>query len=95
MKNLGITLLFLFLLVPVMTSADTLLIDSISQTPANSADGILRPVRGMSMLQVEHKYGAPSNKLTAVGDPPITRWNYPHYSVYFEYQLVLTSVVNQ
>lgn len=50
------------------------------------------PVRGMDMLNVEHIFGAPLTMLPPVGDPPITRWVYAGYVVYFEYTLVLKSV---
>jgi len=53
------------------------------------------PSRGMTMKQVEAKYGTPSEKAPAVGKPPITRWKYGKFTVYFEYQYVLDSVVNR
>jgi hypothetical protein len=58
--------------------------------PQLSAD---QPARGMSMTKVEAKFGAPTNRVPAVGDPPITRWEYPGFVVYFEHNLVLHSVV--
>lgn len=75
--------------------ADVLLIDSISQGPVNSEEGISRPTRGVAMEQVKQRYGEPSIAHPRVGDPPITRWEYPNYSVFFEYRHVLTSVVHQ
>ncbi len=52
------------------------------------------PVRGMTMQQVTHDFGAPKEKRAPVGDPPITRWVYPNYTVYFEYKYVIHSVPN-
>ena len=52
------------------------------------------PGRGMTMTQVEEKFGPPLEKLPEVGDPPIIRWIYPGYTVYFEYQYVINSVLN-
>ena len=52
------------------------------------------PGRGMTMTQVEEKFGPPMEKLPEVGDPPIIRWIYPSYTVYFEYQYVINSVLN-
>ena len=52
------------------------------------------PGRGMTMTAVEEKFGSPETKYDPVGDPPITRWDYPQFSVYFEYQFVIHSVVN-
>src|SRR5678816_619197 len=51
------------------------------------------PARGMSMNNVQSRFGAPSQKLAAIGQPPITRWEYPSYVVYFEYDHVIHSVV--
>ena len=50
------------------------------------------PVRGMSMEQVESSYGAPLARRAPVGDPPITRWEYQSFIVFFEYKRVIHSV---
>jgi len=65
--------------------------DELKMTPAPqpAAD---RPTRGMSMEKVEAKFGAPAKRVPAVGEPPITRWEYPGFVVYFEHHLVLHSV---
>jgi hypothetical protein len=52
-----------------------------------------QPARGMSMEKVEAAYGAPANRAPAIGDPPITRWEYPSFVVFFEHNIVLHSVV--
>ena len=51
-----------------------------------------RPSRGMSMEKVEATYGAPTRKIAPVGEPPIERWEYPSFTVYFEYRKVIHSV---
>ena len=56
---------------------------------AQSATG---PSRGMSMEQVENRYGEPTYRYDSVGDPPITRWEYADFVVYFEYRYVIHSV---
>src|SRR5690348_14198193 len=38
-----------------------------------------RPSRGMSMEKVQTAYGAPTRKISAVGEPPIERWEYPNF----------------
>ncbi len=53
------------------------------------------PVRGMSMEQVEAKYGRALEVVPAVGRPPITRWVYDDFTVYFEYLYVIRSVEKQ
>jgi hypothetical protein len=52
------------------------------------------PSRGMSMSQVASKFGAPVTKVPAVGKPPISRWEYPGFVVYFEHDHVIHSVVS-
>lgn len=52
------------------------------------------PHKGMSMSQVEQQYGQPQRKLPAVGEPPISRWVYGDYTVYFEHQYVIHAVLN-
>ena len=74
--------------------ADTLLIDGI-EMDKQSVDS--RPKPGMSMTAVESAYGAPSQRHAAVGgavaqQPPITRWDYPSFSVYFENDKVIHAV---
>lgn len=51
------------------------------------------PQRGASMAAVEARFGAPRSRHEAVGKPPITRWDYEGFSVYFEYQHVVHAVV--
>jgi hypothetical protein len=50
------------------------------------------PTRGMTMHQVAAKFGDPVTKVPPVGKPPISRWEYPGFIVYFEYDHVIDSV---
>ena len=54
---------------------------------------VATPARGMTMDQVATKFGAPVTKVPAVGKPPISRWEYPGFIVYFESEHVIHSVV--
>jgi hypothetical protein len=54
---------------------------------------VATPARGMTMDQVATKFGAPVTKVPAVGKPPISRWQYPGFVVYFESEHVIHSVV--
>jgi len=67
---------------------------SVSQQ-APELSTIERPTNGMTMTKVEEKFGAPQEVLEAVGDPPITTWVYERYSVYFEYDKVIHTVLHQ
>lgn len=51
------------------------------------------PVRGMTKQQVESSYGSPMSASGPVGTPAIYRWDYPDYSVFFEHNYVIHSVV--
>ena len=53
---------------------------------------ITLPVRGMSMEQVEKEFGTPQEEVVGVGKPPITRWVYKTFTVYFEDQFVIHAV---
>jgi hypothetical protein len=53
------------------------------------------PARGLSMNQVEQRFGAPASRIAAIGQPPIARWVYPSFVVYFEYNLVIHAVRTQ
>lgn len=66
---------------------------SASPSTSNPAPGVAVPARGTSMSQVEARHGAPSERAAPVGQPPITRWVYPAFTVYFEYDHVVHAVV--
>lgn len=55
--------------------------------------GVETPQRGSTMAAVEARFGAPSNKSSPVGNPPITKWFYPNFVVVFEHDKVLHAVV--
>jgi hypothetical protein len=71
-------------------SADVLLIEQVRQ--AGKMDV---PVNGLSMSEVEARFGSPEQKQAAVGDPPISRWVYDQWSVYFEYDRALFTVLDE
>jgi len=79
---LGLTLLS-----PIL-AAETL---EIGAAPTAAGPSALPP-RGTSMAAVEARFGAPERKLGAVGQPPISRWVYPGFVVYFEYSHVVHAV---
>ena len=54
-----------------------------------------KPTRGMSQASVEANYGAPQTTRAAVGDPPISRWEYAEFVVFFEYDKVIHSVTKR
>lgn len=84
-----IVLAFMLALTFQAASADVLIIDEVRQ-----AGRMELPKNGQSKTVIEVKFGAPAKKNSAVGDPPISSWKYDTYSVYFEYDLVLFSVLH-
>ncbi len=52
------------------------------------------PGRGMSMEMVQNRFGDATEKFLAVGEPPITKWVYKTFTVYFESEFVIHAVVN-
>jgi hypothetical protein len=98
MKTLKLVAL-LCCLAPVGAAvAETLVVDDQVQVRRSSVD---RPARGATMSAVEQKFGAPAQKHAAVGGcgnaspcktPPITRWDYPGFSVIFENEHVVEAV---
>ena len=51
-----------------------------------------KPSRGITQARVEADYGPPQSMENAVGDPPITRWEYRDFVVFFEYDRVIHAV---
>ena len=72
-------------------AAELVVVDG--QVRVRESAGVELPGRGMSMQAVEARFGAPSGRNGPVGQPPITRWDYPAFSVYFEFDKVLHAVV--
>lgn len=70
--------------------ADVLLIERV----AAKSDMVV-PKKSATMTQVRSQFGDPISESPAVGEPPITRWEYPDYVVYFEHQHVITTVLKK
>ncbi|OZG73689.1 hypothetical protein BTA51_07700 [Hahella sp. CCB-MM4] len=51
------------------------------------------PRSGQDMSSVESQFGQPISTKGPVGTPPITVWDYPGYTVYFEGQTVIHAVL--
>ena len=81
--------LILALLPLGLPQADTLTIP-LGQQSGRHAGSL--PSHGMSEHAVLERYGAPTQRHEAVGKPPIRRWDYADFSVYFEHDHVVHSV---
>jgi len=78
-----------------LANAEVLLMDRVKQENAMNS-----PARGMTMAQVEARFGTPTSKMDPRGGdtqlhPVINRWVYPEYTVYFERDRVINSVMNK
>lgn len=90
--KIRVLLVALILALPFVVKAEVLLLDSVDQVTATERS---RPARGMSMRSVESEFGAPNQRRSAVGEPPISRWEYPGFVVFFEHQYVIHAVVRR
>ncbi|MFT5390697.1 MAG: hypothetical protein ACI8PT_000884 [Gammaproteobacteria bacterium] len=70
--------------------AERIAIESVTQL-SNTA----RPHRGMSHADVQGRFGLPTGRVAPVGEPPISRWTYPKFIVYFEHDRVIHTVVKR
>ena len=84
-----IVLAFMLALAFQAATADVLIIDEVRQIGRMDV-----PKNGESKATVEARFGTPNDKSSPVGDPPISSWKYDTYSVYFEYDLVLFTVLH-
>ena len=69
--------------------AETLVVNDQLTVPSSS---VATPKRGSTMTEVEKHFGAPVEKHATVGQPPITRWDYNGFSVFFEHDRVIHAV---
>ena len=92
-KNSLIILGALLLSATTITQAEVISIADPRYDVENSSTGVLRPTRGMSKASVEQQFGQAEQQFDAVGEPPISRWVYSDFVVFFEYGTVIHSVV--
>jgi hypothetical protein len=99
MKPITLSLAFVasIALYSPMATSDTLLVERVQAEKYAAL-----PERGSSMAQVQARYGAPTVKYPAIAgpndrkhNPPITRWAYPNFNVYFEHTHVVDAVMNK
>ena len=82
--------LFLLLIAP-LCQAEKIIIPVGSQV--NQQQPITLPDKGMDKDSVKARYGEALEKTAASGEPPISRWLYRDFSVYFENETVIHSVI--
>lgn len=95
MSRLLISLSLSALFLAGTATAEVLLVERVQLEPQAAM-----PARGMTMTQVQARFGAPSHRLDPRGGqkrqwPTINRWQYPAFTVYFEKNKVIDAVANQ
>lgn len=93
LKRILLPLLILLLSNGTPVYADTLVVPGVDSQPPNSDQGVVRPVRGLSMDDVKNQFGNPRQIDGPIGKPPITRWAYDKFTVVFEGNIVIDSFV--
>jgi hypothetical protein len=79
--------------------ADDVVMPAATSGPAaQAAAPAALPTKGQTMAQVLKRFGQPEKKHAPVGGdaprhPPITRWDYAGFSVFFEHSHVVDAVV--
>lgn len=99
----GATLSVSLLAITPVVSAESLTLSAPAQANQATADNnrstagtvpsTMPPSRGQSMKSVLSQFGKPVQESGPVGDPPITRWGYDQFVVFFEYDKVIRAVL--
>lgn len=80
--------LLLTLLLPLSAFAETLQIPIGEQ----GVSDVPLPQLGEAQRAVLERFGLADEEHPSIGNPPITRWDYREFSVYFEHKHVINSV---
>lgn len=91
MRTIKSGLIIVLLSLSTATMAQTLSI-SVGQQSEKTME---KPRLGQSMVEIEAAFGQPLEKSAAVGEPPITHWRYAQFTVYFEHNIVIHSVLHR
>ena len=84
-------ILVALLAVPTITLAQQIP----AMQPAMDTELKTMPQRGVTKSVVQAEFGQPAEQIDAVGSPPISRWIYSDFTVYFEDERVVTAVDNK
>ncbi|MGI9289249.1 MAG: phosphodiesterase [Pseudomonadales bacterium] len=81
----------LLLTLPTLSSGEVIIVPIAQQ--GSDIDHIARPTKGTSKASVLQQFGEPLQRMAARGEPPISSWQYAEFTVYFEYEHVIHSVL--
>lgn len=91
MKQLWLGVAFAIFTSPMMVMAEAIKIPVGTQQPETNQ--ITHPVTGVTKTQVKNQFGEPIKESAAKGNPPISNWEYAEFTVYFENNHVIHSVI--
>lgn len=84
-------LTFVLLACAALANAETIRVPITQQ--GSDIDHIDRPNKGASKATVLQRFSEPQKRIAARGEPPISSWKYSDFTVYFEYEHVIHSVL--
>lgn len=86
---------FIALLISLTALSSTAAAETIKVPVGQQTSGseITRPARGMKKQQVFETFGEPLSQTAPRGTPPISNWKYNGFTVYFEYDHVIHTVL--
>jgi hypothetical protein len=90
----GLTASIAILLLPLITpiaGAESL----VTKMDTMNQQSVETPRNGQKKDVVSTRYGEPKQKIAAVGEPPISKWVYQEFTVYFENDTVLHAVIHK
>lgn len=90
-KKLLLSIIFIVFASPALVLAEDIKIPIGTQTPESKQ--IARPITGTTKEQVKNQFGKPIKENGPKGKPPISNWEYAEFTVYFENNHVIHSVV--
>jgi len=86
------TILLCLLMAATSVSAEVV---NMANSDAGTSTQAGTPRRGTSQAGVAARFGEPKQRMAAVGQPPISRWVYDQFTVYFEGDRVIHAVINK
>lgn len=90
------TLIIRLIVSAAVVTSSSLAVADVLRIPVGSQgieqSSVELPERGMSAATVSARWGQPVARRDPVGEPPISRWDYPAFSVYFEGDIALHAV---
>ncbi|QGX38614.1 hypothetical protein [Permianibacter aggregans] len=86
--------MFRYLLITLLAASPAIIAEELKIPISEQGnEEVKRPHKSMLKADVERVFGAPLDRTEPVGEPPISRWHYEKFIVYFEYDHVVHTVL--